>query len=53
MCTESLACSPETVETLLIGYVPIKNVFGVKQIFETERLSMIKSTSRLPNSKDI
>ena len=27
---ESLHCSPETVTTLLIGYSPIQNVFGVK-----------------------
>ena len=28
---ESLHCSPETI-TLLIGYTPIQNVFGVKKI---------------------
>ena len=27
--TESLCCSPETTTTLLIGYTPIQNVFGV------------------------
>ena len=27
---ESLHCSCETIVTLLIGYIPIKNVFGVK-----------------------
>ena len=26
-------CSPETITTLLIGYTPIQNVFGVKNIF--------------------
>ena len=28
---ESLCCLPETVITLLIGYTPIQNVFGVKK----------------------
>ena len=27
---ESFHCSPETVTTLLIGYTPLQNVFGVK-----------------------
>ena len=27
---ESLCCSPETVTILLIGYILIQNVFGVK-----------------------
>ena len=27
--TESLPCSPETIKTLLIGYTPIQNVFGL------------------------
>ena len=27
---ESLCCSPETITTLLIGYIPKQNVFGVK-----------------------
>ena len=27
---ESLCCSPETTTTLLIGYTPMQNVFGVK-----------------------
>ena len=26
---ESLHCSPETITTLLTGYTPIQNVFGV------------------------
>ena len=26
---ESLHCSPETITTLLIGYTPIQNAFGV------------------------
>ena len=31
VCTaESLRCSPETITTLLIGYTPMQNVFGVK-----------------------
>ena len=29
---ESLYCLPETIKTLLIGYTPIQNVFGVKKI---------------------
>ena len=29
---ESLHCSPVTMTTLLIGYTPIQNVFGVKKI---------------------
>ena len=28
--TESLHCSLETITTLLIVYIPIKNAFGVK-----------------------
>ena len=28
---ESLHCSPEIMTTLLIGYIPIQNVFGVKK----------------------
>ena len=28
---EYFPCSPETVTTLLIGYTPIQNVFGVKK----------------------
>ena len=27
---ESLCCSPETTTTLLTGYAPMQNVFGVK-----------------------
>ena len=29
--TESLPCSSETTTTLLIGYIPIQNGFGVKK----------------------
>ena len=29
--TESLGCSPEAMATLLSGYIPIQNAFGVKQ----------------------
>ena len=29
---ESLHYSPETIKTLLIGYSPIQNVFGIKKI---------------------
>ena len=29
---ESLPCLPETTTTLLIGYTPIQNAFGVKKI---------------------
>jgi len=29
---EFLHCSPEVITTLLIGYIPIQNVFGVKKI---------------------
>ena len=32
MYPESLHYSPETIKTLLIGYSPIQNVFGVKKI---------------------
>ena len=28
---ESFHCSPETIITLLTGYTPIQNVFGVKK----------------------
>ena len=28
---EPLHCSPETITSLLIGYTPIQNVFGVKK----------------------
>ena len=28
---ESLYCSPETIATLLIGYIPIQNAFGVNK----------------------
>ena len=27
---EALHCSPETITTLLIGFAPVQNVFGVK-----------------------
>ena len=27
----TLCCSPETITTLLIGYTPLQNVFGVKK----------------------
>ena len=30
---EALLCSPETITTLLIGYTPIQNVFGIKKKF--------------------
>ena len=30
--TESLHCSLETITTLLIVYIPIKNAFGLKEI---------------------
>ena len=29
---ESFHCSSETITTLLIGYTPIQNVFGAKNI---------------------
>ena len=29
---ESLHCSPETTTTLLTGYTPIQNGFGIKKI---------------------
>ena len=29
---ESLCCPPETITTLLIGYTPVQNVFGVKKL---------------------
>ena len=30
--TESFHCSPENVTTLLIGYIPIQHILGVKKI---------------------
>ena len=40
MCmAESLRRSPETMTTLLIGYTPIQNVFGVKKKREKKRIS--------------
>ena len=30
--TKSLHCSPEHITTLLIGYTPMQNVFGVKKL---------------------
>ena len=33
MCVaKSLCCSPDTITTLLSGYTPIQNVFGIKKI---------------------
>ena len=32
---EFLYCSPETITTLLIGYTPKQNVFGIKKILKT------------------
>ena len=32
MESESLRCSPEATTTLLIGYTPTQNGFGVKKI---------------------
>ena len=38
ICTaESLHCSPETITTLLIGYTPKQNVFGVKKKFNNNK----------------
>ena len=42
---ESLCCSPETTTSLLIGYTPIQNVFGVfkkkkKQVGKAETLTV-------------
>ena len=34
---ESLHCSPETITTLLIGYTPKQNVFGVKKNLTTTK----------------
>ena len=31
---EFLHCSPETIQTLLIGYTPVQNVFGVKKLYQ-------------------
>ena len=30
--TQLYGCSPETITTLVIGYSPIQNVFGIKKI---------------------
>ena len=40
---ELLFCAPETIKTLLIGYSPIQNVFGVKKI----EIEYINSTAYL------
>ena len=32
LMAESFHCPPETIITLLTGYTPIQNVFGVKKI---------------------
>jgi len=40
---ESLCCSPGTTTTLLIGYTPIQNVFGV---FFKKGISVVASGQR-------
>ena len=47
-------CSPETITTLLIGYIPIQNVFGVKEreresawFINQKRLKLKKETPSL------
>ena len=35
---ESLHCSPETITTLLIGYTPIQNAFGVLKKIKKQRI---------------
>ena len=38
MCmAESLRSSPETITTLLIGYISMQNVFGVKKIIKFKK----------------
>ena len=38
MCmAESLHCSPETITTLLIGYISMQNVLGVKKIIKFKK----------------
>ena len=51
---ESLHCSPETITILLIGYIPIQNVFGVKEreresawFINLKRLKLKKQTPSL------
>ena len=41
-----VVCSPETITTLLTGYTPMQNVFGVKKIF------LIKLKKNFHNSCD-
>ena len=40
---ESLPCLPETTTTLLIGYTPIQNVFGVKKIKIKKKVTLKNS----------
>ena len=48
--TESLPCSPKTTTTLLIGYIPIQNVFGVKKKKKIQApAEEIRKVSHLPS----
>ena len=40
---ESLHCSLEIITTLLIGYTPIQNVFGVKKIKIKKKVTLKNS----------
>ena len=53
MCmAESLCCSSETVTTLLIGYIPKQNVFGVKIKINSKRcIKRKKDFKNGPNQK--
>ena len=51
---EFLHCSPETITILLIGYIPIQNVFGIKEreresawFINQKRLKLKKETPSL------
>ena len=39
---ESLCCPPETITTLLTGYMPRQNVFGVKKLKLKKEMSLWK-----------
>ena len=50
---EFLHCSPETITTLLIGYIPIQNVFGVKKKKRERESAWFINQKRLKLKKEI
>ena len=46
---ESLGCSPETGTTLLIGYAPIQNAFGVKK--KKRKKNVVMGSTRIYHTK--